>query len=150
MCSSSQSNASQLLAKFARRIWEFVSDDKDIVYLIKSIQSTSYPSLRGNHKGLLSSLNENSNATSYEHALDLAGNLSLLHDDETSNTIDRARKLVKELGYREGLHLKSKVEQKLNRYLSLTSLFVECLQVSSVDNRAGLEDMALMDYTPSQ
>jgi predicted NACHT family NTPase len=150
MCSSSQGNATQLLTKFAWKIWETVSDDKDIVKLLKTIQATRNVGWLEKAKIISPTLNEHSNATSYERALEVAANLSLLHDAETSHTIIRARKLVKELGYNEELRLDIKVEHKFNRYLSLTSLFIECLQISSVDNRADLEGMALMDFTRIQ
>lgn len=143
MTSSSQSNATQLLIKFAKRIWETVSNDDDIVILLKSVQVARFLPLFNGSRGISPTIDDYSHATSYENALEVAGNLSLLHDEECSQAIYRARRLIQELGGNQGLHFSIKIEHKFNRYLMLTSLFIECLLISSVDNRADLEDMVL-------
>lgn len=143
MTSSSQSNATQLLIKFAKKIWGTVSNDDDIVVLLKSVQVTESSPLFKDGRGISPTLDDYSHATPYENALEVAGNLSLLHDEERSLAIYRARRLIQELGGRQGLHFSIKKEHKFNRYLMLTSLFIECLLISSVDKRADLEDMVL-------
>lgn len=143
MCSSSQSDATHLLIKFAQKIWQLVSNDNDIVSLIESIQVGDASPYSVSNIRAWPSVSFHFAATTYEHALEVAGQLSLIHDEGKSNAIQRSRKLIKALAEEKCPNLNESQEKILNRYLSLMVLFIECLQISSVDNRTELEDMIL-------
>lgn len=143
MCSSSLSNATQLLNKFAYKIWETVSKDKEIVALLKANQAKERISSFEDSRNIHPTLDDSCNSNAYEHALDVAANLAILHDQNKTKALNRARHLIRELGFVSKLTLSPSKERKLSHYLSLTSLFIECLHISSVDNRDEMIDMTL-------
>ena len=143
MCSSSQSDAAYLLIKFAHKIWQLICCDEVLVDLINFIQITDLSPFSCQRVQVLPSVSFHYDATISEHALEVAGQLSLLYENSKPDVIQRARKLVKVLQEENFQALTQSQQKILNRYLSLIVLFIECLQISSVENRSELEDMIL-------
>jgi predicted NACHT family NTPase len=160
MCASMQSNAYQLLHIFAQRIWKIVKNDIFIKQLIKNIQPS--PSIsdnyRANSKDEFSKmpkqkssyyeenmLNRNFHLP-FEYALDIAGNLSVIPPERRSDSVYRARNLVYYLG-NSRFEINKSQANKLTRYLLMTKLLIECLQISSLENRQKIEELVLKDMS---
>jgi predicted NACHT family NTPase len=143
MCSSMQSNASILLTDLAQKTWEIIADEAGIVELIAAIgnEQQIWKNAFQKKSGDVSDENKMPHLeVSRELALEIAGNLSLIPEQFHTTAILRARRLVQEIGSR----VCSKSElSKMSHYLQMTLLFIECLHISSVDNRSEIEEMAL-------
>lgn len=150
MCSSMQSNASMLLKIFARKTWEIVSSEAAIVELIKIIDSDFRPFSAPTLKKISSATakaREQHHEISLEHSLEIAGSLNLIPEQFRTKAILRARRLVQQMSYARDF-LNNSQAIKLSRYLLMTSLLIECLHISSVDNRPEIEEMALKVLPP--
>lgn len=146
MCSSMQSNATLLIKKFALKIYNIIANDKELFEFIESLQdqATWEYSLFHNKKNKTTKiLAVNQFDKSIECALEISGYLALQPEKFRSSAVNRARKLSRLLQENRIYLTSVEKAERLANYLSMTIIFLECLQTSSVDDRLDLEEMAL-------
>ena len=145
MCASLQSNASLLLGKFARKIQEVGVSDSVIKGWLDAVQSDKEViGIRNSPKNRrqISQPSSIKTLVCIEQAFEICGTLNLIPPDFRSEATSRARRLVTKLS-RPAMSPTDAQASHLSRYLKLTLLLIECLQISSVHNREEIEGLVL-------
>lgn len=132
-----------MLTVFAQKTWEIVAGEAGIVELVTAIdnkQQVWKNDFRKKSGDVFAEKTIPHLEVSRELALEIAGSLSLIPEQFHTTALLRARRLVQEIGSR--VCNKSELS-KMSHYLQMTLLLIECLHISSVDNRPEIEEMAL-------